>query len=89
MTTIGSAATVPSVGRSLRRATGRGRDGLPGPAAPQPAVLARPILAVLIADVLVTGDPGLPERGVDFLTSPLSSDPSKAGIARASSGPSA
>jgi phosphate transport system permease protein len=38
------------------------------------------ILAVLIADQFVKGWPVYLERGLDFITSPLSSDPAKAGI---------
>ncbi len=38
------------------------------------------ILGVLIADQLARGMPVLTERGTDFLTSDLSSDPAKAGI---------
>ncbi len=40
-------------------------------------------LVALLADVLTRGLPVFAERGVDFLTSPLSSDPDKAGVAQA------
>jgi phosphate transport system permease protein len=38
------------------------------------------VLAILIGDQLQRGLPVLMERGLDFLTSPLSSDPSQAGV---------
>jgi phosphate transport system permease protein len=38
------------------------------------------VLAVLLADVATRAYPVFAERGLDFLTSPLSADPSKAGI---------
>lgn len=38
------------------------------------------VLAVLIGSQLVNGLPVFAERGVDFLTSPLASNPSKAGV---------
>jgi phosphate transport system permease protein len=40
------------------------------------------VLAVLLLDVLSRAMPVFETRGLDFLTSPLSSDPSKAGIAQ-------
>lgn len=40
-------------------------------------------LLVLLADVLGRGMPVLSERGIDFLTAPLSSDPAKAGVGQA------
>lgn len=40
-------------------------------------------LVALLADVLSRGLPVFAERGMDFLTSPLSSDPAKAGVAQA------
>jgi phosphate transport system permease protein len=40
------------------------------------------LLAILVMDQLARGAPVIAERGVDFLTSPLSSDPSKAGVAQ-------
>ena len=40
------------------------------------------ILAVLVGDPLQRGLPVLIERGVDFLTSPLSSNPERAGVAQ-------
>ena len=38
------------------------------------------VLAVLVADILGKAMPVFAERGVDFLTSPLSSNPAKAGV---------
>jgi phosphate transport system permease protein len=38
------------------------------------------VLAILIGSQLVNGLPVFAERGVDFLTSPLASDPAKAGV---------
>ena len=40
------------------------------------------LLAILVMDQLARGAPVIAERGVDFLTSPLSSDPSQAGVAQ-------
>lgn len=40
-------------------------------------------LLVLLADVLGRGMPVLSQRGIDFLTAPLSSDPAKAGVGQA------
>jgi len=40
-------------------------------------------LVALLLDVLSRGLPVLAERGTDFLTSPLSSDPAKAGVSQA------
>ena len=41
------------------------------------------VLMVLLLDVLSRGLPVLMERGVDFLTAPLSANPNKAGIGQA------
>src|SRR5688572_10814246 len=80
MSTIGSAATAGSVKLSLRRS----RPDVAGTVFQVLLLLSLlfslAVLAVLIADVLVTAMPVFQSRGVDFLTSPLSSDPSKAGI---------
>ena len=38
------------------------------------------ILFILVADVMSKGLPVFAERGTDFLTSPLSSNPAKAGV---------
>ena len=80
MSTLGSAATARSVALSLRRS----RPDVAGTVFQVLLLLSLlfslAVLAVLIADVLVTAMPVFQSRGVDFLTSPLSSDPSKAGI---------
>ena len=44
------------------------------------------ILLVLLADVLSKALPVFADRGLDFLTSPLSSNPARAASCRASSG---
>ncbi len=41
------------------------------------------VLLFLLVDILNRGLPVLQERGVDFLTAPLSSDPNKAGVGQA------
>jgi phosphate transport system permease protein len=41
------------------------------------------VLIALLVDVLTRGLPVLQERGMDFLTAPLSSDPAKAGVGQA------
>ena len=80
MSTIGSTATAGSVALSLRRT----RPDIAGTVFQVLLLLSLlfslAVLAVLITDVLVTAMPVFQSRGVDFLTSPLSSDPSKAGI---------
>jgi phosphate transport system permease protein len=80
MSTIGSTATAGSVAISLRRS----RPDIAGMVFQVLLLLSLlfslAVLAVLIADVLATAMPVFQTRGVDFLTSPLSSDPSKAGI---------
>ena len=82
MSTIGSTATAGSVALSLRRT----RPDIAGTVFQVLLLLSLlfslAVLAVLIIDVLVTAMPVFQSRGVDFLTSPLSSDPSKAGIAQ-------
>lgn len=45
-------------------------------------LVALGVLVVLLADILVTAFPVLVERPVDFLSSPLSSRPARAGIAQ-------
>jgi phosphate transport system permease protein len=40
------------------------------------------VLAILVGSQLINGMPVFAERGVDFLTSPLSSNPNKAGVAQ-------
>jgi phosphate transport system permease protein len=77
-----STATAGSVRRSLR-STGRDWAGLVFEVALLLSVLfALVTLFVLLADVLVKGLPVFAERGADFLTSPLSSRPSQAGVAQ-------
>jgi phosphate transport system permease protein len=49
-------------------------------------VLTLGVLAWLLAVVFVNGTPTLAERGVDFLTSPLASQPDRAGVGQAISG---
>ena len=82
MSTIGSTAIAGSVALSLRRT----RPDIAGTVFQVLLLLSLlfslAVLAVLITDVLVTAMPVFQSRGVDFLTSPLSSDPSKAGIAQ-------
>jgi len=46
-------------------------------------VLTLAVLAWLLTVVVVNGAPVLAERGVDFATSPLSSDPTEAGVGQA------
>ena len=49
-------------------------------------VLTLGILAWLLAVVFVNGTPVLLERGTDFLTSPLASQPDRAGVGQAIQG---
>ena len=49
-------------------------------------VLALAVLAWLLAVVFINGTPVLMERGVDFLTSPLASQPDQAGVGQAITG---
>ena len=82
MTTIGSTATGVVVRRSL---TGTRRDvwGMVFAAALLFSLLfCLAILAVLLIDVMTRALPVFQERGVSFFTSPLSSDPAKAGISQ-------
>ncbi len=80
MSTIGTTATAASVQLSLRRT----RPDFAGMAFQAVLLLSLlfslAVLAVLIFDVGARAMPVFETRGVDFLTSPLSSDPSKAGI---------
>jgi phosphate transport system permease protein len=80
MTTIGSAATAGAV----RVGLGRTRPDYAGLVFQALLVLSLVftlvILAVLLLDVLGRAIPVYQTRGVDFLASPLSSDPAKAGI---------
>jgi phosphate transport system permease protein len=82
MTTLGATATDRSVSRSLER-TGPDLRGLAFELVLLASLLfSLAVLAVLLADVAGRALPVFTERGLDFLTSPLSADPSKAGIAQ-------
>jgi phosphate transport system permease protein len=82
MTTYGATATDRSVSRSLER-TGPDLRGLAFELVLLASLLfSLAVLAVLLADVAGRALPVFTERGLDFLTSPLSADPSKAGIAQ-------
>ena len=82
MSTIGSAA--PATAASVRAAlTGKGRDTFG--TVFQLVLLASllfslAVLLVLVVDVLGKAMPVFAERGMGFLTSPLSSNPAKAGV---------
>jgi phosphate transport system permease protein len=83
MASQATSVTAGSVGRSLRR------TGPHWPSLIFLTLLALSLLITLLAllfllvDILNRGLPVLMERGMDFLTSPLSSDPAKAGISQA------
>ena len=82
MTSIGSAATAGAVRRSLQ-ATRPDVSGMVFQALLLLSLLLTlVILAVLLVDVIGRALPVYQARGIDFLTSPLSSDPSRAGIAQ-------
>jgi phosphate transport system permease protein len=75
-----SAVTAGSVRRSLR-ASGRDWAGIAFEILLLLSLLfALVTLFILLADVLVKGLPVFAERGLDFLTSPLSSKPEQAGV---------
>lgn len=77
-----STVAAGSVRRSLR-ASGRDWVGIAFEVVLLLSLLfALVTLFVLLADVLAKGLPVFAERGVDFLTSPLSSRPSQAGVAQ-------
>lgn len=82
-----SAHTSTVTARAARR--GLRRDRVHWPSLVFQTLLAMSLLftllalLALLADVLGRGLPVLAARGVDFLTSPLSSDPSRAGVAQA------
>ncbi len=82
MSTIGSTAIAGSVARSLHRT----RPDVTGLVFQLLLLLSLlfslAVLAVLLVDVGLRAMPVLETRGVDFLTSPLSSDPARAGIAQ-------
>jgi len=83
MTTQTTTVTTGSVRRSLHR------TGPHWPSLIFLGLLAFSLLVTLMAllfllvDILNRGLPVLMERGMDFLTSPLSSDPAKAGVSQA------
>ena len=82
MTSIGSAATAGAVRRSLQ-ATRPDVSGMVFQALLLLSLLLTlVILAVLLVDVIGRALPVYQARGIGFLTSPLSSDPSRAGIAQ-------
>jgi phosphate transport system permease protein len=80
MTTIGSAAT----GIAVRQSLTRSRPDLSGLGFHVLLLLSLlfslAILGILIVDVTTRAMPVFQTRGLDFLTSPLSSDPAEAGI---------
>jgi phosphate transport system permease protein len=77
-----STVTAGSVRRSLR-ASGRDWAGIAFEIVLLGSLLfALVTLFVLLADVLVKGLPVFAERGLDFITSPLSSKPANAGVAQ-------
>lgn len=82
MTSISSSATSRSVQRSLDRT----RPDVTGIVFEILLLLtllfSLAVLAVLLFDVTTRAAPVFAERGLDFFTSPLSADPSKAGIAQ-------
>ncbi len=83
MSTDAASVTSGAVHRSLRR------SGPHWPSLVFQGLLALSLLFTLLAllallvDVLNRGLPVFAERGADFLTSPLSSDPAKAGVSQA------
>jgi phosphate transport system permease protein len=82
MTATGSSATARSVQRSLTR-TRPDVSGLVFEALLLLTLLfSLAVLAVLLFDVTTRALPVFAERGLDFFTSPLSADPTEAGIAQ-------
>ena len=75
-------AAAPAIGASL----GRSRPDIAGMVFSGillfSLLFSLAVLGILIGDQLSRGMPVFAERGVDFLTSPLSSNPDKAGIAQ-------
>ena len=80
MRSLGSAATAGSVRRSLSSARPDVAGLLFHGLLLASLLFSLAVLAVLLADVVTRALPVYAERGVDFLTSPLSSDPAQAGI---------
>ncbi len=83
MTSIGATTTT---GIAVQRSLKRSRPDIAGlvfeAALLVTLLFSLAVLAVLLFDVTSRAIPVYQERGVDFLTSPLSADPSKAGIAQ-------
>lgn len=82
MTTLGSATTATAAG--VRGALTGGRRDVAGTAFQLvllgSLLFSLAVLFVLVADVLLKAAPVFAERGTGFLTSPLSSNPARAGI---------
>ncbi len=82
MTTVGSVATAGSIQRSLRRS----RPDVVGVAFEVLLLLSLlfslAVIALLLVDVGGRAMPVFETRGFDFFTSPLSADPTKAGISQ-------
>jgi phosphate transport system permease protein len=83
VSTIGSATAV--TGSSVRAGlAAKGRGDLPGKVFQLlllgSLLFSLAILFILLADVLVRAVPVFAERGLDFLTAPLSSNPANAGV---------
>ncbi len=83
MSTIGSSSTTTTA--SVRATLAGGRRGdLPGTVFQVlllgSLLFSLAVLAILVADVLGRAIPVFAERGLGFLTSPLSSNPAKAGV---------
>jgi phosphate transport system permease protein len=83
MSTIGSVAAVTDASVRVGLA-GKGRGDLPGKLFQLlllgSLLFSLAILFILLADVLVRAVPVFAERGVGFLTAPLSSNPANAGV---------
>jgi phosphate transport system permease protein len=80
MTTLSPTATDRSVSRSLTRTSPDIRGIVFELVLLASLLFSLAVLAVLLVDVTTRALPVFTERGMDFLTSPLSADPSKAGI---------
>jgi phosphate transport system permease protein len=80
MTTIGSAATAGAIRRSLSSTRPDVWGAVFYALLLVSLVFSLAVLAVLLVDVLARAIPVFESRGASFLTSPLSSDPSRAGI---------
>jgi phosphate transport system permease protein len=82
MTTISGSAA--AAGAGVQEGLSGGRRDVPGTLflllLLASLLFSLAILFVLLADVLVKASPVFAERGLDFLTAPLSSNPAKAGV---------